>query len=119
MCLVGAPESEEADADLAAAGGGTGGAEGERSPQAGKAPSTAPVTIVLLLPDGRWQELNLQKLELRVPTAAELGTWSTHLIAASQGRVARPPALKPSSRPSPRTGSGGDSDHGTSLQTAV
>merc|ERR1712060_204416 len=91
LSLVGAPEPEEADADLAAVGGDPAfNAVGEA-----KNSSTTPVNIVLLLPDGRWQELNLNKLELRAPTAAELGLWSTHLIAASQGKVARP-AQKPS-----------------------
>mmetsp|Transcript_26759 Transcript_26759/g.62407 ORF Transcript_26759/g.62407 Transcript_26759/m.62407 type:complete len:720 (-) Transcript_26759:90-2249(-) len=86
LSLVGAPESEETDADLAAAGGVATSETANTSPTS-KALVTTPVTIVLLLPDGRWQELNLPKLELRVPTAAELGTWSTHLVAASQGRV--------------------------------
>merc|ERR1712060_513224 len=86
LSLVGAPEPEEADADLAAVGGDPAfNAVGEA-----KNSSTTPVNIVLLLPDGRWQELNLNKLELRAPTAADLGLWSTHLIAASQGQVARP-----------------------------
>jgi len=104
LSLVGAPELEEAEADLAAAGAGGAGAEGERASSPSRAvANTTPVAIVLLLPDGRWQEFNLPKLELRVPTAAELYMWSTHLIAASHGRVARPAVAKPStSRPSPR-----------------
>lgn len=123
MSLVGAPESEETEADLAGVGGNTGTtSDGDRSPTSNKAPPTTPVTIVLLLPDGRWQELNLQKLDLRVPTATELGMWSTHLIAASQGRVARPSPPKPArgdSRPSPRPGSGSGLEGEVAGQQAV
>jgi len=49
-----------------------------------------PVVIVLLLPDGRWQELNIQKLELKFPSVPELNQWSSHLCAACQGNVVRP-----------------------------
>uniref|UniRef100_A0A7S1Q5N7 SEC7 domain-containing protein n=1 Tax=Alexandrium catenella TaxID=2925 RepID=A0A7S1Q5N7_ALECA len=116
MSLVGAPESEDTEADLVAAGGAAAPADGDRSPSASnKAAAQTPVTIVLLLPDGRWQELNLQKLDLRVPTAGELAMWSTHLIAASQGRVARPSPPKPGgggSRPSPRPDGGVEGEPG-------
>jgi hypothetical protein len=38
-----------------------------------------PVSLVLLLPDGRWQELSLPWLELRFPTLEETHTWITKL----------------------------------------
>jgi len=40
------------------------------------------ITVVLLLPDGRWQEVSLVLLELRMPTLIELGSWRIHLSAA-------------------------------------
>lgn len=115
LTIVGAPEPEEADADVAAAGsgeraaaaaaaavaaadgagagragGGGGGQNSNADGLAGIRANTMPVIIVLLLPDGRWQELSLQKLELRVPASAELTSWSVHLSAACQGKVVKP-----------------------------
>jgi len=37
------------------------------------------ITVVHLLPDGRWQELHLTRLELRFPNAAEAEAWAGHL----------------------------------------
>merc|ERR1712137_575076 len=34
-----------------------------------------PITIVLLLPDGRWQKLSLEKLELRLASIDDLHEW--------------------------------------------
>lgn len=97
LTLVGAVEAEDGDADLAAAGG-AGQAPHDPAtiaattvaPNAGK----IPIAIVLLLPDGRWQELAIPKIELRVPTGAELDMWSSCLTAASQGKTLRP-VVKP------------------------
>mmetsp|Transcript_25285 Transcript_25285/g.57355 ORF Transcript_25285/g.57355 Transcript_25285/m.57355 type:complete len:736 (+) Transcript_25285:52-2259(+) len=82
LSLVGAPEPD-ADTDLAAVT--SGGLE--------RSEKTSPIIIVLLLPDGRWQELGLQRLELRVPTSEDLKTWSAHLAAAGKGKVTRPPLV--------------------------
>lgn len=90
MSLVGAPESDEADADVAAAGGSPANvskATAAFPPASGR---SMPISIVLLLPDGRWQEMNLPKLELRVATREELQLWTMHLTAASQGKVPAP-----------------------------
>lgn len=108
--LVGVPDTEEADADLVAAGGAASpplAAAGASSPTArGDAeqplgPPPTPVVIVLLLPDGRWQEVNLPKLELRVDADADLQMWSSHLSAASQGKIARPTAQSKASGQQP------------------
>jgi len=107
IILTGVPDPEDQDGDLTAAGGGgptindAGGTVNGPNSTAFKG-GTA-VTIVLLLPDGRWQELSLPKLELRVPTASELEMWSAHLTAASQGKVMRPAQPKSAS---PRHGHG-------------
>mmetsp|Transcript_99362 Transcript_99362/g.206976 ORF Transcript_99362/g.206976 Transcript_99362/m.206976 type:complete len:755 (-) Transcript_99362:277-2541(-) len=76
MTVVGAPEAED---DLDSAAG----------PVAFPLPSgrTVPVSIVLLLPDGRWQEMSLPKLDLRLATSEDLQKWTMHLTAASQGKV--------------------------------
>lgn len=96
LTLVGAAEAEDGDADLAAAGG-AGGAAGQAHDSATIAAAAAvpnagkiPIAIVLLLPDGRWQELSIPKIELRVPTSAELDMWASCLTAASQGKTLRP-----------------------------
>lgn len=99
ITLVGAVEAEDGDADLAAAGG-VGGTRLAHDPATVAATTAAPdadkipVTIVLLLPDGRWQEFATPKIELRVPTSAEVDMWVSCLTAASQGKVLRP-AAKP------------------------
>jgi len=99
LTLVGAPDPEEGDEDSAGAGAGgaSGAGDGAHSSMGGATSESGgknaqPVVIVLLLPDGRWQELNLPKLELRLPAVAELNMWSTHLIAACQGKIAKPPS---------------------------
>lgn len=46
---------------------------------------TVPLTIVLLLPDGRWQELKLPQLELQLQSAAELDLWITHFSKNDEG----------------------------------
>lgn len=103
ITLVGLPEREDEDADLAAAGGGPSinsmgelGRESSAGSTTSKGTST-PVTIVLLLPDGRWQELSLPQLSIRIPTAGELEMWSAHFTAASQGKVMRPSQPKSAS----------------------
>lgn len=88
LTLTGVPEPEEQDSDLAAAGGG-GTNINDITPQGGSK-SSAPVVIVLLLPDGRWQELSLPQLAIRIPTPNELEMWNAHLSAASQGKVMKP-----------------------------
>jgi len=40
---------------------------------------TLPVSVVLLLPDGRWRELHVEKLELKVATPEELQKWRGNL----------------------------------------
>jgi len=104
LTLTGIPEAEDQDADLAAAGGGgpTINNTGDSSPTMGQGTGGigkggTSVTIVLLLPDGRWQELSLPKLELRIPTANELEMWNAHLTAACQGKVMRPSSAKSAS----------------------
>lgn len=93
LTLVGATEPEDKGADLAAAGGAA-----ASDPATTAATTTAPdaskvpIAIVLLLPDGRWQELSVPKLELRMPTSAELEMWVSCLTAASQGKTLRPVA---------------------------
>lgn len=92
LTIVGATEPDEPGADAAATGGVS-----DSPPSAADRASAAPVCIVLLLPDGRWQELSLPKLELKLPSGAELQKWSTHLVAACQGRVpkqAAAPAIR-------------------------
>eukprot|EP00405_Crypthecodinium_cohnii_P036484 CAMPEP_0206547890 /NCGR_PEP_ID=MMETSP0325_2-20121206/13560_1 /ASSEMBLY_ACC=CAM_ASM_000347 /TAXON_ID=2866 /ORGANISM="Crypthecodinium cohnii, Strain Seligo" /LENGTH=799 /DNA_ID=CAMNT_0054047271 /DNA_START=185 /DNA_END=2585 /DNA_ORIENTATION=+ len=63
-----------------------------------------PVNIILLLPDGRWQELSLQKLELRVPSREDLQVWSMHLVAACQGQVLGAADPSPTPNPAPLAG---------------
>lgn len=87
ISLVGAQEAEDHDADLAAAGGRSATSESVKS-------ASTPVVIVLLLPDGRWQELSLPKLDLRVQSAPELEMWVAHLTAASQGKVMKASSAK-------------------------
>eukprot|EP00928_Gymnodinium_smaydae_P070510 TRINITY_DN54328_c0_g1_i1.p1 TRINITY_DN54328_c0_g1~~TRINITY_DN54328_c0_g1_i1.p1 ORF type:complete len:718 (+),score=118.74 TRINITY_DN54328_c0_g1_i1:56-2155(+) len=80
LTLVGSPDADDdagADGTAAAASANGAGADGSKG--------TAPVCIVLLLPDGRWQELSLQRLEFRFSVAGELLTWSNHLVAATRG----------------------------------
>jgi len=45
------------------------------------------IVVVLLLLDGRWQELKLVQLELRMPTAAELDSWSQSINASIEGQI--------------------------------
>jgi hypothetical protein len=46
---------------------------------AGNSPSkTTPVNVVLLLPDGRWQELKLPLIELQLQSETELDAWIGH-----------------------------------------
>lgn len=40
----------------------------------------APITFVVLLSDGRWQEVTLPKLELKVATTEELQAWVAQLV---------------------------------------
>lgn len=89
LAIVGAPEPEECDGDTAAAGIGPPLDSTACNDPSGTKGST-PINIVLLLPDGRWQELSLPRLELRLPSSVDLATWSTHLIAACQGKVSKP-----------------------------
>jgi hypothetical protein len=90
LTLTGVPEPEEHDADLAAAGGIN---HANASP-ADSIKSGSPVVIVLLLPDGRWQELSLPKLDLKIQSTAELEMWTAHLTAASQGKIMKPSSSK-------------------------
>eukprot|EP00929_Paragymnodinium_shiwhaense_P104798 TRINITY_DN6950_c0_g2_i2.p1 TRINITY_DN6950_c0_g2~~TRINITY_DN6950_c0_g2_i2.p1 ORF type:complete len:716 (+),score=135.94 TRINITY_DN6950_c0_g2_i2:104-2251(+) len=87
LTLVGAPEDDALDGDAA----GQPAQLGADLHLGGALRSITPITLVMLLPDGRWQELALNKLELRLPTMHELNMWSTHLIAACSGKVAQPP----------------------------
>mmetsp|Transcript_45881 Transcript_45881/g.109253 ORF Transcript_45881/g.109253 Transcript_45881/m.109253 type:complete len:758 (+) Transcript_45881:142-2415(+) len=57
-------------------------AGGALQSSAGGAP-VPPITIVVLLPDGRWQELCLGKLELRVPKVSDLDAWSMTLARSA------------------------------------
>jgi hypothetical protein len=101
ITLSGIPEPEDQEGDIAAAGGaGVPSKElsGVSDGISGRAGST-PVVIVLLLPDGRWQELSLPQLAIRIPTANELEMWSAHLAAASQGKVMKPPSAKGATSP--------------------
>lgn len=41
--------------------------------------SEVPVAVVHLLPDGRWQELHLTRLELQFPNNHDAEVWATHL----------------------------------------
>jgi len=99
LSLVGVAEPEDHDADLAAAGGN----HTKTTTPTGVDKASTPVVIVLLLPDGRWQELNLPKLDLRVQSTAELEMWAAHLTAASQGKVMKPSTTKSSPRNAPQT----------------
>jgi len=93
LTLVGASERDDLDGDSSAPAGRPLAGDAAGSPSAAAARMHSPVSIVLLLPDGRWQELAIEKLELRLPTVNELNQWSTHLIAACQGgsRPKQPP----------------------------
>ncbi|CAJ1329925.1 unnamed protein product [Effrenium voratum] len=75
LTLVGVPDPEDPEPDFA----------GQR-PRA--EPGASPVGIVLLLPDGRWQELSMPKLDLRFPSAESLRMWSNHIMAGGQGKLA-------------------------------
>merc|ERR1719215_2101032 len=103
ITLAGVPEPDDQDGDLAAAGGGpsantvNGIGDLGRESSAGSSKGDTPVTIVLLLPDGRWQELSLPQLSIRIPTANELEMWNAHFTAASQGKVMRPSQTKSAS----------------------
>jgi len=104
LTLVGAPEVDgDEGGDCVAQsryldGGGGPSCQGSSSPSA-----AFPVSVVLLLPDGRWQELSLPKLDLHVPSGFELQGWSTHLQAACQGRSQR--SLTPQTASAPPVGS--------------
>jgi len=39
-----------------------------------------PVTVVILLPDGRWREMNLPKLEMKFPRLEDMHAWVAKLI---------------------------------------
>mmetsp|Transcript_108520 Transcript_108520/g.242022 ORF Transcript_108520/g.242022 Transcript_108520/m.242022 type:complete len:741 (-) Transcript_108520:71-2293(-) len=91
LSLVSAPEADS-DADLDRAGGARSRSPSPEAVQGGP-PST--ITIVLLLPDGRWQELGLQQLELRFPSLQELKIWSSHLGGAAPS----PPQSTPQAFP--------------------
>lgn len=55
--------------------------------------SKPPLTIVLLLPDGRWQELALNRLEFRVLDNKELHMWSEKFLAATERDAVRSDAV--------------------------
>jgi len=98
ITLTGVAEKEDTE-DLAAAGptiNSTGEGASSISGQ-GVGKGGAAVVIVLLLPDGRWQELSLPKLDLRIPTAGELDMWVAHLTAASEGKVMKPSSTRSAS----------------------
>jgi len=84
LTIIGTPEPEEADVAAAGAGKVSTNSSAGNGVGAGTDHGSK-VVIVLLLPDGRWQELPLPKLELRVPSASELNFWSSHLASACQG----------------------------------
>jgi len=92
LTLAGAPDLEDDPGDGVPPAISMHGASqsdvGASCADASSARSTAPVSVVLLLPDGRWQELTLPKLELRLPGPVELQTWSMHLMPGS--RPSRP-----------------------------
>mmetsp|Transcript_13911 Transcript_13911/g.25641 ORF Transcript_13911/g.25641 Transcript_13911/m.25641 type:complete len:670 (+) Transcript_13911:64-2073(+) len=72
LILVGATEEVEADGPSV------------RTQTAGESATphkeaATPLKMVLLLPDGRWQDISLTSLELRVTQASELQMWSKHL----------------------------------------
>mmetsp|Transcript_73575 Transcript_73575/g.238085 ORF Transcript_73575/g.238085 Transcript_73575/m.238085 type:complete len:812 (-) Transcript_73575:282-2717(-) len=92
LTLVGASEPEEScETGLADAGGdGAGGLSNTCREGGMSTGQPMPVNIVLLLPDGRWQEMSLPKLELCVPSREDLQMWSMHLMAACQGKVPKP-----------------------------
>lgn len=77
LALVGTLDPEEPDtADFTVA---------RRDPN-----GVSPVGIVLMLPDGRWQELSMPKLDLRFPSAESLKMWANHIMAGGQGKQSRP-----------------------------
>jgi len=77
LTLVGTLDPEESDAaDFTVA---------RRDPN-----GVSPVGIVLMLPDGRWQELSMPKLDLRFPSAESLKMWANHIMAGGQGKQSRP-----------------------------
>jgi len=46
-----------------------------------------PIKVVLLLPDGRWQELSVTKLDLSFSTAAAYDGWVSHIKAAKSASL--------------------------------
>merc|ERR1712139_489273 len=42
------------------------------------------IAVIHLFPDGRWQELQLSRLELEFPTEAEAALWAKHLRGPSR-----------------------------------
>jgi len=77
LALEGVTDQENAEVDANATRNGR---HGTSEPAKVQSP-TVPIIIVLLLPDGRWQELSMQRLELRFATLAEMQRWSQQLNA--------------------------------------
>ncbi|CAE7033203.1 unnamed protein product [Symbiodinium natans] len=90
LTLVGVADPEDHEPDYVTGGAAPSRRSRDRSSEAGG--GSAPVGIVLLLPDGRWQELSMPKLDLRFPSAESLKMWSNQIMAGSQGRTSRPSA---------------------------
>ncbi|CAE7460514.1 unnamed protein product [Symbiodinium sp. CCMP2456] len=88
LTLVGVADPEDPDADFVAGGAAPSRRSRDRPGEPGS--GSAPVGIVLLLPDGRWQEMSMPKLDLRFPSAESLKMWSNQIMAGSQGRTSRP-----------------------------
>mmetsp|Transcript_47965 Transcript_47965/g.86543 ORF Transcript_47965/g.86543 Transcript_47965/m.86543 type:complete len:406 (-) Transcript_47965:195-1412(-) len=91
LTLFGGADPDDPDPEYA--GGSTTAGTSDRTSERSRTVSS-PVTIVILLPDGRWQELSLPKLELRLPSSAGLAMWSNHIMAGSQGKLQKPTSQK-------------------------
>merc|ERR550537_145028 len=80
LTLVGIPETEEKSGLATPMGVSTLTANATTSVVQNKR-----IVVVLLLLDGRWQELKLAQLDLRMPTDAELLSWSQSISSSVEG----------------------------------
>jgi len=56
----------------------------EQGPQQSSEEEATPIRLVLLLPDGRWQVLELQRVQIQVPDEARLQLWLAGLASKQE-----------------------------------
>lgn len=87
LTFVGIPEASPIEGEVS----------NDASETGKKAPATKPVVVVFLLPDGRWQEFELPRLEMQVSDEQQLEKWVVHLRSVC-GEVIHSPAVVPDER---------------------